>query len=302
MRTRVVSQIAPKFRGRHLNGAIMRIWRLLKIAGECAYQNDFFETAKGAAYSALLSFFPVVTTVAALLVQARADQTAKTISSFLYDIAPPGTEDVIRNLFVVHGQRPAYLLVVAVILAVWAASSAMISLMGGFQTTYHIPSGRSFLNERGMAILLVFTSIVPLWAATTLAVLGTEAEREILSTLPIFGGELGGWALLAGQALGDVTAFGALMLVTTLIYFFGPNRKQSFRLVIPGAALATLLWLIATLGVGWYLRHVANYNVLYGRVGAGLALLVWMYVLAAVALYGCEFNAALEREILERQI
>ncbi len=83
-----------------------RIWRLFKIASVNAYRNNFFETAKGAAYSALLSFFPVIATLAALLVQARADQTAHIISSLLYEVAPPGTEDVIRNLFIVHGSRP----------------------------------------------------------------------------------------------------------------------------------------------------------------------------------------------------
>ena len=277
----------------------MQIWRLLKIAGESAYRNNFFETAKGAAYSALLSFFPVVTTTAALLVQTRADQTAHTVSSFLYDIAPPGTEEVIRNLFVVHVQRPAYLLVVAVALAVWAASSAMASLMGGFQACYEIPSGRPFLQERGMAILLVFVALVPLWAATLLIVFGTQIEREIVAAVPIFTGRFEGWTLLAGQVIADLIAFGALVLTTALIYFFGPNRKQTFRLVLPGAVLATLLWLIATMAVGWYLRHVANYNVLYGSVGAGLALLVWMYVLAVIALFGCEFNAALERDTLD---
>jgi membrane protein len=43
-------------------------------------------------------------------------------------------------------------------------------------------------------------------------------------------------------------------------------------------------------------RHVANYNVLYGSVGAGLALLVWMYVLSVIVLFGCAFNAAYEQE------
>jgi membrane protein len=47
--------------------------------------------------------------------------------------------------------------------------------------------------------------------------------------------------------------------------------------------------------VGWWIRNIANYNVLYGSVGAGLALVVWMYVLAVVALFGSEFNAARER-------
>ena len=67
-------------------------------------------------------------------------------------------------------------------------------------------------------------------------------------------------------------------------------------MVFPGAALATLLWLLATVAFAWYVRHVANYNVLYGGVGAGLALLVWMYVLAVINLFGCEFNAARERD------
>ena len=65
-----------------------------------------------------------------------------------------------------------------------------------------------------------------------------------------------------------------------------PSRNEASE--FPPVALATL-------GFGWYVRHVANYNVLYGSVGAGLALLVWMYVLAVIMLFGCEFNAAQER-------
>ena len=63
----------------------------------------------------------------------------------------------------------------------------------------------------------------------------------------------------------------------------------------PGAILATVLWLPATTGFAWYVRNITNYNVLYGSVGTGIALLVWMYLLAAIALFGCEFNAELER-------
>ena len=274
-----------------------RIWRLLKTAGARAYENNCFGIAKGAAYSALLSFFPVLTTLAALLVEARADEVAHNISSLLFEVVPPGTEDVVRNLFVVQGQRPKYLLVVAVALAAWAASGAMMSLMEGFRASYRISSERSFLRERGMAILLVFVSVAPIWGASALIVFGARAERALVSWLPQVqeGAALEGWILLAGQALQYGIAFGAFVLVTVLVYYLGPNRRQSFALVFPGAILATLLWLLATSAVGWYIRHVANYNVLYGSVGAGLALLVWMYVLAVITLFGCEFNAAWER-------
>ena len=60
--------------------------------------------------------------------------------------------------------------------------------------------------------------------------------------------------------------------------------------------LATVFWLLATAGFGWYVRHLANYNVLYGSVGTSIALLVWMYLMSLIALLGCEFNAEFERE------
>src|ERR1700694_5564505 len=107
-------------------GFWVRFMRLLRLASGGCYRNNCLGIAKGAAYSALLSFFPVLTTVAALLVQARADDVARTIASFLYEVVPPGSEDVVLRLFVVHGQRPVYLLVVAAVLAVWAASGAMM--------------------------------------------------------------------------------------------------------------------------------------------------------------------------------
>ncbi|HEY7338851.1 MAG TPA: YihY/virulence factor BrkB family protein [Bryobacteraceae bacterium] len=272
---------------------------MIRIAGENVYKDNCFETAKGVAYSALFSFFPVLTTLAALLVQVRAEAVESTILHVLYRVAPPGTEEVVRNLFVVRGGRPEYLLIVAVMAATWAASGAITSLMGGFRIAYRIPTGRPFLRERAIAIMLVFTSVVPVCIASALIVFGTWLQGKLFSWLPFIDhtSELNGWVLLAGRTAAYAIAFGAFVLVTAVLYYLGPKRKQSFKAVFPGAVLATVLWLVATVAVGWYLRHVANYNLLYGGVGASLALLVWMYVLAVITLFGCEFNAARERAL-----
>jgi membrane protein len=278
-------------------GRWARFWKLIRLASTALYENNALSIAKGAAYSSLLSFFPIITTLAALLVQARADDVSRTIASFLYEVVPPGTEDVVRTLFVVHGQRPPYLVVVAVILAVWAASGAMMSLMEGFDGIYHVPSSRNFIRERGMAILLVFVSFAPVLGASALIVSGTRAEHLLVSWLGLAqqGSDARAWVVLVGQVLRYGIAYGSFVIVTGLIYYLGPNRKQKFHCVFPGAILATFLWLLATLAFAWYIRHVADYNVLYGSVGAGLALLVWMYVLAVITLFGCEFNAVRER-------
>jgi membrane protein len=270
-----------------------RFWSILRSAAVSAFRNNCLGIAKGAAYSALLAFFPVITTLATLLVTARADEVSRTIAGLLYEVVPPGTEDVVRTLFVVHGERPKWLLVFATLLAIWAASGVMISLMEGFRAVYHLHDSRSLLKERGIAMLLVLTSALPVLGASALIVFGARTEGDVMYWLS--GDNVKGWIFLAGRALRYGIAFGAFVVVMVLIYYIGPNRKQRFSAVVPGAILATFLWLLTTLAFGWYVSNVANYNVLYGSVGAGLALLVWMYVLTVIALLGCEYNAARER-------
>jgi len=290
MATRLRLYLAPE-------GFFLHFWSLIRAAAGELYINNGLGIAKGAAFSALLAFFPLLTTLAALLVQARAEDVARTIASFLYEVVPPGTEDVVLRLFVVKGQRPVYLLVVAVMFAVWAASGTMMSLMEGFHGIYHTPSSRSFVRERVIAILLVFVTAIPVLGASALIVFGTRAEGALSGWLGLARQEeqLQGWAVLMGQAVRYVLAFISMVVVTVFIYYIGPNRRQRFRTVLPGSVLATVLGFLATLFFGWYVRHVADYNVVYGSVGAGLALLVWMYLLAIITLYGCEFNAVRER-------
>src|SRR5579862_291418 len=96
-----------------------RFWKVLRLAVMGTYNDNCLGIAKAAAYSSLLSFFPVLTTLAALLVQTRADDVSHAIAAFLYEVVPPGTEDIVRTLFVVHGQRPNSVLVVAVVLSTW---------------------------------------------------------------------------------------------------------------------------------------------------------------------------------------
>ena len=277
-------------------GILSRFWSRLRAAFQATYEDGCFAIAKGAAYSSLLAFFPVITTVATVLVQTNADAVARTTARLLYDVIPPGTEDVVRALFTVKGRRPTALLVGAVVLSIWASSGVMMSLMEGFRAIYRIPSGRSFVKERVVGMWLVLVAALPILGASALIVVGNRARRSFVSWLGLTrGDDLRGWVAIGGQILSFGIALIGIVIVMTLIYYVGPNRKQSFRRLFPGAVLATILWLVSTLAMGWYLRDIANYNVLYGGVGAGLALLVWSYVLCVITLFGCAYNAVGER-------
>ena len=274
-------------------------WEVLRLALIASYRDNCFGIAKGAAYSALLSFFPVLTTLTALLIQANADAVSKSLSSLVFQVVPPGTEDAVLYNFTQRGQRPGSLLIVAGLLSVWAASGVMMSLMEGFRNAYRIPRGRTFLRGRAMAALLVFSTALPLVLASMMIVFGGKLETWVLTEAGILdtGEQLKGGIFFASQVLRLSIAMGAIICGTCLLYMLGPNHNDPRRNhdVLPGAIVATLLWWITTTVFGWYVRNIANYNVLYGSVGAAIALLVWMYLLSVIALVGCEFNAVAER-------
>jgi membrane protein len=270
---------------------------LLRRSVFAAFDDGCLGVAKGAAYSALLSFFPVLTSAATILVQSRAEFVSRMLEDGLSQIVPPGTEDLVVQQFRVTGARPISLLVVAGLISVWAASGVIKSLMEGFQAAYRVPRSRGFLHQQSLAIALVLLSAFPLVCATVLIVFGAQVENTVLSLLkvdPILT-PLSSLTRLVGRGARYLLAFLTTISVACTLYFFGPYRRQRWRYVWPGAVLATLLWLLATAGFAWYVRHIGHYNVMYGSIGAGIALLVWMYLMAVIALIGCEFNAEYER-------
>jgi membrane protein len=276
---------------------------LLRRAFVLGYQNSCFGVAKAAAYSALLAFFPLLTTTASILVDAKAQEISRVLSRALFEVVPPGTESLVLYQLTVRGARPTMLLVVASLISVWAATGLITSLIEGFRAAYHIPFGRPWVRERAIAVLLVFAAAVPAVGASALIVLGERVERNVLSWLGVIpaGADLQGWVELVGLLSRYGVALGTVVLVAAVLYYMGPNRPQQLSRVLPGAILATGLWFLATLGFAWYVRNIANYNLLYGSIGAVIALLVWMYVLSAVALIGCEFNAEMERTFTSRR-
>lgn len=270
---------------------------LLGRALKATYQDGCLGMAKGAAYSALLAFFPLLATTAALLLHFRANWVAQTITTIISKALPPGTEDLVFNYFSVRGHRPVLLPITAVLLSLWAASGSTVSLMQGFTAVYRIPTGRPAVRERVIAILLVFSAAIPALLASALLLLGGRAERWAVGALGWLpqGQELRGGVSLLYMLARYLITLGSLAVGAMILFRFGPNRPQSFRRVWPGAVLATLLWLGATLGFGWYVRNLGQYNLMYGSIAAAILLLIWMYVLAVIAFIGCEFNATCER-------
>src|SRR5438067_868954 len=156
----------------HLVGHFRRaVWR--------AFQHEAFATAKGAAYSSILTVFPGFLILASIL--AASNQTAKLtreISYALGRVLPAGTNALALTYFSSSNIRPVRVIISASLVMLTAASGVIVSWMSAFRRAYGIqvnPWG--FWKERAIALLLVPLSMVPLGFATVLVGFGNQLQN-----------------------------------------------------------------------------------------------------------------------------
>ena len=88
--------------------------------------------------------------------------------------------------------------------------------------------------------------------------------------------------------------FGLVAFAIAMIYYYAPDAEQEWIWITPGSILATLLWLLISLGFKFYVVHFTSYNATYGAIGGVIVLMLWFYVSALAVLIGAELNAEIE--------
>jgi membrane protein len=191
---------------------------------------------------------------------------------------------------VIHGllaQPRGGLLSVGAVLALWAASSAFVSVMDGLNQAYRVPESRPWWRVRLTAIGLT---------------VALSAFMIVGFVLAVFGGALVSWI---GQYLGPagvpillVVRWVVVILVITLVvaamYYACPDVEQEWHWVTPGSLMFTLGFGVTSAGFSYYVSHFGAYEKTYGSLGAVIILLAWMYMLAFFLLFGGQVNALLE--------
>jgi membrane protein len=269
---------------------MLRFSRLLRLAFWRAFQHDAFAVAKASAYSSILTFFPGLLVVGSVLATSRKTEVyLREISYALGRILPAGSATAVAYLKGTS-QRPLGLLITTSLLTLWTASGVMISWMQGFRNAYELPKTWGLVKERLIAFSLVIMAGLPMTFATVLVAFGSRIETRILFHI---GRELGPYILLLWTAMQWFIAILTSIAVIALIYHNAVPRTQPWHNVLPGATLATAMWFATTALFGIYLQRYADYSIIYGSLGVGIALLVWMYLISLVILVGAEFNAML---------
>jgi membrane protein len=175
-------------------------------------------------------------------------------------------------------------------ITLWTASGVMISWMEGFRRCYELPKSWGLVKERLIAFMLVIFALIPMTFSTLLVAVGSKFETRLL---PYIDPDFSAYVLLLWGIIRWIIATLTAISVIALIYHNAVPRTQPWHSVIAGAFFATFVWFTVTVGFRYYLQHFGDFTTIYGSLGVGMALLVWMYLISLVVLVGAEFNALL---------
>ncbi len=258
-----------------------------------ALEHDCLNLAQSAAYSAMVSLFPaLIVTAAAISLLPDAAPLRSQVGDFFDQVLPSDVFPLLTAYFTTApGSAPhtARALILAGIVSLTGASSILATLMEGIARANGLPSNCwSFLERRTRAFLLVPLSLAPLVIATVLIVFGQFITNWVAlhlttSVRPAFA--------IAALIVRWTISLAGVVGLTALIYHLGSPLRQSWVKTLPGAVASTMMWFLTTLVFGWYVTRFANYSQVYGSLGAGIALLFWLYIVFLSVLFGAEFNA-----------
>ncbi len=265
-----------------------------------AFAHDVVNTAKAAAYSGMLMFFPALLVLTTLVAQvdegsSLAGETRTVLEQFL----PPDTLDLVNSSILSHQLHSGQVILSATLLSLFAGLGVMLSFMEGFRRAYRLPpESWTFWGRRARSLILVFIVLAPLSLASLAIVFGHQIELWMVDNA---GHDLKYFVIFFWRMVRWSVSFAAILTVLTALYHFGTRRTEHWLWVLPGAIAGTIIWFPATLAYGWYVTSVggANYTRIYGSFATGIATLVWLYITSFSVLLGAELNGVLywERQI-----
>lgn len=264
------------------------VWRAYKETG----RDNISIVAGGLTYYMLLALFPALAVLVSIYGlfsnPAELHQQMQSISATLPDGAQQVIGTELDQIVKSSGGALSLGVVVGFLFALYSASRGMSGLIMALNIAYEQHETRGFVRLYLLAIGLTLL-VVAIGSIALLLVAGVPAVVQAigLKTVTKWLVYIFEWPLLLVILMG----------VLAVLYRYAPDRKEArWRWISPGAAVATVLWLIGSIMFTVYVSNFGSYNKTYGSLGALVGMLTWMYLSAYVVLLGAEINAEMERQ------
>ena len=258
-----------------------RVWRMLRrVFPRCGM------ISQAIAFNVFLAFFPMLLLTVGFASRWIGSKTAtlEAIRNFT-EFLPPGSQGIVLDFLARRGPDIWKYALAGAAGALLGGSQVMKLLMEGIHLIYGDEERSGFVHRQLRGLLLLMITMAPIVVAGILGVFGRPLRHWLTGQLWKNAPVHGMWLVFF-----PLVALLLAMLALTVIYWVARPQEKHLIHVLPGAAVATLLWWVVNALFGLYVRRVPS-NVVYGGLAAVIGLLVWMQISAAIVFLGAAWNA-----------
>jgi membrane protein len=266
-------------------------WATLKEAWRGAKKDRLPLVGAGVAFYAFLSVIPAL--IAAVLIYGLVSDPAEvadqveTYASALPTSAQELLTDQMTTIAEASRQSLSIGLAIALAVALWSASTGTANMIMAVNLAYRGEQERGFVKQRTLALLFTLGAVVFVLVAIALV----AALPAVINAL-----DLPGWANIAVEVGRWLVLLLAVVTALGVLYRWAPERSgRQWRWLSFGAVVATLIWIVVSVGFSVYVDNFGSYAETYGSLAGVAVLLLWLWLSAYATLFGAEINAAAGR-------
>lgn len=270
---------------------------LLKVKDRIG-ENSVVIVSAGVGFFGFLSIFPAIMALISIYGFVMEPQQIEEQVSKITSLMPEQTHEIIKYRVdqFIKGKEESlgWGTFFGILLGVWIGNLGTKSLFRGINIAYDTDNKRGIVKNNGLTLLFTIGAIILIILSASIIV----AFPAIIEKMGLTEQMVSLFSWLRWLVMGVV-----LVGSIGMIYNFGPKRNQpGFKWVIPGALLATCLWLLASSVFSFYIRNFWNLNEIYGSISAVVFLMLWLFISTFIILLGAEFNYAIENHVIGESV
>lgn len=245
--------------------------------------------ASAVAFTLFLALFPAIIFIFSLIPLLPIANLHQQLLTELHTLLPEAAYQVavVTITDLVKTQHNG-LLSFGFLVTLYFATNSINALMDAFNQAIHVAETRSFFKQRCVSLLLFVVLSVLLQTASLLIIFSEVAIHYAVD----HGLLLSDWGEILLLILGKwLVAFLLLYTAISLLYFFGPVNSANYQFISPGALLATVLSITASLLFNYYVNNFGAYNKVYGSIGSIMVIMLWLEFNCLIMLIGFDLNA-----------
>lgn len=247
--------------------------------------------ASSIAFNLLMALLPATIFLATLIPFIPIPNFQQELIKMFENILPVNAYNLMESTIIdIVTNKSGSLLIVMFFATIIFSTNGIHAVLHAFVVTSHSFKSRSWVNQRKVSVFLLLIGIIMFGIAGFLIIFGKIAVARLV--------ELGilekSFVILILVFIKWIIVVLLLFLAISFLYYFAPAKRHDFKFVTPGSTLATLLFIITSLGFSAYVNNFGQFNKLYGWIGSLMVILIWLYLNSIALLIGFELNLSIK--------